>query len=416
MSLKKIAILTLHPHNYGGVLAIQKNVYNFCAQYFEPTLFFLGFGADISTSFKRCKFSSRVRHTSYFGMQAVEIGARWAFWEPGHYVNTIKSWSKELEGYDYFFVVSGTPIAAHPLLLLKKKFVGLYASDHHSDRVQRMGNKKGIRAFIQARAHPKMLAIEKEVLQKTNYLFPMSHYTASQFELILGKAHGAMELCPYPIASEKIGVINNYNQNKERIILAVGRFDDPRKNMDMLLRVFESICAQVKNIKLYVIGAYPLRETLQKYADKPFFRSIVFTGYVEAFELDLFYQRAHLMLITSYQEGFGIVGLEALARGVPVVATDCGGTRDFVIHNQTGFMVDVNDDAAMITYAVTILTDEQEYNRLRNNGPRFVQDNFSQQSVDKKYKKGLVAVYPELAALFAVPIEDFTLKPKEILV
>ena len=400
MSFKKIAIITLHPHNYGGVLAIQKNVYDFCARYFEPTLFFLGFGADISTSLKRGKFNSRVRHTSYFGMQSVEIGARWAFWEPGHYAYTLKSWKKELEGYDYFFVVSGTPIVAHPLVLLNKKFVGLYASPHESDRTQRMGDKKGIRAFLEKRAHPRMLKIEKEILQKNDVVLPMSDYTRRQFESILGGPRDKMELCPYPIASEKIGMISNHTVKKEKIIITVGRYDDPRKNIGMLLRVFEAVVGSVPNAKLYVIGACPSQQTLQEYAAKPFFKSVIFTGFVEQAELDLFYQRADLMLITSHQEGFGIVGLEALARGVPVISTDCGGTRDFVIEGKTGYLVDVNDDEAMIKKVVLLLTDADEHARLRLQGPLFVQDHFSQQAVDEIYKKSLSTVYPELAELF----------------
>ncbi len=43
------------------------------------------------------------------------------------------------------------------------------------------------------------------------------------------------------------------------------------------------------------------------------------------------------MLITSHQEGLGIIGLEAMSYGIPIVATDCGGTRDYVDNDLTGY-------------------------------------------------------------------------------
>lgn len=395
----KIAILTLHPHNYGGVLALQKNVYEFCKKYFEPTLFFLGFGVDISTSIKRCKFSSRVRHTSYFGMQAVEIGARWATWEPAHYTNTLKMWAQELDGYDYFFVASGTPIVAHPLILLNKKFVGIYASDHATDRTQRMAQLKGIRGWIEKKAHPRMLKLEKEILEKTNYLWAMSRYTQHQFQTIL-QHERQLAICAHPVVDEKIGIIKHHKAADEQIIIAVGRFDDPRKNIAMLFAVFEQLYAVLPHLKLYVIGSVPLPSTVAPYTQKSFFKSVIFTGYVEASALDTFYEQADLMLITSHQEGLGIVGLEALGRGVPVISTKCGGPEDFVFDGVTGYTVEVNDVEAMVRQALLVLTDIQEHERLRRQGPEFIQKNFSVSAIENKYKEGLVAVWPELKDLF----------------
>lgn len=397
----KIAILTLHPHNYGGVLALQKNVYQFCQKYFEPTLFFLGFDPAISTSIKRAKFSSRVRHTSYFGMQAVEIGARWATWEPAHYTNTLKMWEKELEGYDYFFVASGTPIVAHPLVLLNKKFVGIYASDHATDRTQRMVQWKGIRGWIEKKAHSRMLKLEKEILEKTNYLWAMSRYTQEQFQTIVQDKR-QIALCAHPVTDEKIGIVHHHKVADEQMIIAVGRFDDPRKNIAMLFAVFEQLYAQLPHLKLYVIGSVPLPATVAQYIQKPFFKSIIFTGYVEASALDTFYEQADLMLITSHQEGLGIVGLEALGRGIPVISTKCGGPEDFVIDGVTGYLVDRDDVQAMARQALLLLTHAQEHERLCCQGPLFIQKNFSVAAIEAKYQEGLVTVYPELNSIFFI--------------
>ena len=332
-------------------------------------------------------------------MQAVEIGARWAFWEPAHYTNTLADWQRELEGYDYFFVASGTPIVAHPLILLNKKFVGIYASDHATDRTQRMQQWKGIRGWIEKKAHPKMLALEQKILEKTSYLWAMSRYTEEQFKTIF-QVPRQIARCAHPVVDEKIGIIAHQKTGREKIIIAVGRFDDPRKNIAMLFAAFEQIYEKIEFVKLYVIGSVPLPQTVAPYIQKSWFKSVIFTGYVEDSALDLFYEQADLMLITSHQEGLGIVGLEALARGVPVISTKCGGPQDFVVDGLTGYLVDLDDAQAMALRAVKLLTDSQEHIRISNQGPLFIQKEFSTAAISKKYQEGLVAVYPELKALF----------------
>jgi len=399
MIFKKIAILTLHPHNYGGVLATQRFVYHFCQKYFEPTLFFLGFDPAISASIKRLKYRSQVRYTNYFGMQSVEIGSRWAFWEPGHYKNTIKQWEKELAGYEYFIVASGTPIAAHPLVLLNKRFIGNYATPCEADRTQRMGKTTGIRAFIEKRAHTKMLAIEKEILEKTTLVMPMSQYTKVQFDTLCEGLEQKTLVCGQPIADEKIGIVPITKKGK--ILLAVGRFDDPRKNIAMLLQVFDWLYTQVPDLILYIVGSRPSPEVLKPYESLKSFKAIVFTGYVEASVRDLLYEQADIMLITSYQEGLGIIGLEALARGIPVVSTDCGGSRDFVIEGKTGYLVAINDVEAMVLRVLTLLTNSTLYEAIRKYSPEFIKQEFSVTTIEEKYKQALITVYPELESYFA---------------
>ena len=171
----KIAILTLHPYNYGGVLSLIKVVHKFCQNYFEPKLFFLGFDSEISTSLKKLKFSSQMKNTNYFGFDSVEVGAKWAFWEPGHYKFTKSKWVSALQDYDYFFVASGTCIAAHPLTLLDKKFAVWLATTFDEDRAQRVKKLNLTRKFIDKFSCAKMRKIEKDIFKKSNFIFALSN-------------------------------------------------------------------------------------------------------------------------------------------------------------------------------------------------------------------------------------------------
>jgi N-acetyl-alpha-D-glucosaminyl L-malate synthase BshA len=66
--------------------------------------------------------------------------------------------------------------------------------------------------------------------------------------------------------------------------------------------------------------------------------------------------RADLLLVTSLYESFCLAALEAMASGVPVVATDVGGLPEVVAHGETGFLFPVNDDAAAVELALDLLS------------------------------------------------------------
>ena len=88
------------------------------------------------------------------------------------------------------------------------------------------------------------------------------------------------------------------------------------------------------------------------------------------------------MLITSYQEGLGIIGLEALSYGLPVVATDCGGTAEYVIDDYTGYLVKINDDEAMAQKTLQLLSDEKLYVKMSADAYKFVEQNFSEKGTN----------------------------------
>ncbi len=133
-----------------------------------------------------------------------------------------------------------------------------------------------------------------------------------------------------------------------RYILCVGRLDDPRKNIELLLAAFQRLPLDLCDVHLITAGSSRPR-----------------SGYwakVEAFglqdrvhhilkpetdELVKLYQNATAFALSSDEEGLGVVILEAMACGVPVVATRCGGPDGIITEGVDGFLVPLNDEAAM---------------------------------------------------------------------
>jgi len=86
-------------------------------------------------------------------------------------------------------------------------------------------------------------------------------------------------------------------------------------------------------------------------------------------------------------EGFGIVALEAAARGVPVVATGIEGIPDAVVHGRNGFCVDENDDAGMIEAILNLTGDPEKLKEVGERARIFSQDNFAPEKIYSRYEK-----------------------------
>jgi glycosyltransferase involved in cell wall biosynthesis len=396
----KIAIISIrNSYGFGGVFSTLKVVHDFCAQYFDPTVFYLSYDPEISAHLRRFSVQSSNRAASFFGMQCVEIGARWAFWEPGHYSFTQPQWQAALKEYDYFFVVSATPLAGHPLALLDKKFVMWISTSYDQDRTERVKQLTGIRWLINKLAQPAMHRIERFVLRKAAHIIALSTYSRAEFLNTLQAPKKELSVCGFPLdPSHTPTIAKNF---AEKTIIAVGRFSDPRKNIALLFAAFTKIHAAVPDAHLYVIGAKPESADLAPYEGSSILNAISFVGQVSAADLRRFYQEASLMLVTSHQEGFGIAAMEGAYFGTPIVSTDCGGPRDFVISGYNGFIVNLNDSEAMARAAIQLLNNPHLAAEFSHNGHHLAEAMFKQSKVFSHFKHALTDVYPELAQHFA---------------
>jgi D-inositol-3-phosphate glycosyltransferase len=128
----------------------------------------------------------------------------------------------------------------------------------------------------------------------------------------------------------------------ESIILYVGRFD-PIKGIDRLLEAMAYL-KHLKRMRLVIIGGdgpgtpeyQNLRQLSAKFGIQ---KSVRFVGRVEQNQLPPYYSAADALVVPSYYESFGLVGLESLACGTPVVATRVGAMEDIIEDGKTGHVV-----------------------------------------------------------------------------
>jgi D-inositol-3-phosphate glycosyltransferase len=131
----------------------------------------------------------------------------------------------------------------------------------------------------------------------------------------------------------------------DKIILFVGRID-PLKGIENLIKALPHL-RNIPKIRLTIVGGdeRSRREVqqLQKLArDLEVLDSVTFLGLIKHERLPYFYNASDACVVPSYYESSGLVALESLACGTPVVATDVGNHRNLIRQGETGYLIEDN--------------------------------------------------------------------------
>jgi L-malate glycosyltransferase len=145
----------------------------------------------------------------------------------------------------------------------------------------------------------------------------------------------------------------------QRVVLYVGRLE-PVKGVSRLLAAW-SAAPRDKDLALLIVGDGPLRGDLERQAAASGIgASVRFLG--SHADVRPFYEIADVFALPSESEGFSNALLEAMAAGLPVVASDVGGNRDVVEHGVDGLLVEW-EPPATAGRLVTLLLDDAEQRR-----------------------------------------------------
>lgn len=143
-------------------------------------------------------------------------------------------------------------------------------------------------------------------------------------------------------------------------ILCVGRLDDPRKNVELLLESYLRIPGEVRSrVRLVLAGSSgpPPRFWAQAQREGVAER-ITVVHHPDHSKLVTLYQNALAFALPSHEEGLGLVALEAMACGVPVVSTRCGGPEEIISDSVDGFLVPLNDADGFADRLLRLCMDE----------------------------------------------------------
>ena len=133
--------------------------------------------------------------------------------------------------------------------------------------------------------------------------------------------------------------------SKEPLVLALGRIV-PEKGMHYLIKAFSRLRPPSK---LTIVGDGPALPSLKNLAENLGISSrLLYSGWLSHDKLDALYRRSSMVVVPSvWPEPFGIVGIEAMAYGKPVIAFDVGGISEWLEDGKTGFIIKLRDEAAL---------------------------------------------------------------------
>ncbi|MDR2210068.1 MAG: glycosyltransferase [Spirochaetaceae bacterium] len=157
-----------------------------------------------------------------------------------------------------------------------------------------------------------------------------------------------------------------------RILLFAGRVAK-EKNLSFIIRLFPLLLENHSDLALVIAGNGPSQDYYMEEAQNcGVMDRCVFTGYLERTELSLAYAVSHIFLMPSLTETQGLVTIEAMLSGVPVVAIGAMGTVQLMEGNQGGFMVG-NDTEEFKARVLQLLEDEDLYRRKSEEARRHAQ-------------------------------------------
>ncbi|MCS3708345.1 glycosyltransferase involved in cell wall biosynthesis [Salinibacter ruber] len=146
-------------------------------------------------------------------------------------------------------------------------------------------------------------------------------------------------------------LLDRYDLHDCYVLMTMGRLvgKERRKGFDRVLDVLPAVAEKRPDVAYTIAGKGPDRSRLETKAERLGVRDrVVFTGYVPEDEKADHFRLADRFVMPSEGEGFGLVLLEALACGTPVIASDRDGGREAVAHGDFGKLVDPRDSTDLV--------------------------------------------------------------------
>jgi glycosyltransferase involved in cell wall biosynthesis len=184
------------------------------------------------------------------------------------------------------------------------------------------------------------------------------------------------------------GICSKIRENGIFQFINIARLQN-KKNHVMLIKSFKKVFATKEHIKLLIVGDGPEYRSLSKLIEEEGLSSQVqLHGFAKREEVRTLLQQSNAFVLSSINETFGVVLIEALSCGIPVISTKCGGPESIIVNDKIGLLSEVDEDFlanTMLRLYDNISEYDSEYLR------EYTKNNFSEEVVIRKllnfYKK-----------------------------
>ncbi len=236
---------------------------------------------------------------------------------------------KRIKRSDRIIVIAPNPLLALMPPLFHKNIILWYATTFPDETINksfsRLSKKNKIVLFFDFILLPIYFFLERIILQNRKIKIAAISTKSANYH----KIKRNIKIIRYPI--EKFW----YDKTAEKRsgVISVARYNDPRKDLKTLLKT----AIILKDVNFVVIGPLPDNFNAKSYIN------IHFLGELDRKDIKKYYDRAKVFYLPSKQEGLGIVYLEALACGLPIITMKNGGAEEIIKDGDNGFLLEKGD-------------------------------------------------------------------------
>jgi L-malate glycosyltransferase len=236
---------------------------------------------------------------------------------------------------------------------------------------------------------PSYFSITKFSIEKSDGITSISDYLRGQTIDVFGVTNeirvikNFVNCSLYHADNEKKGA-TLYAPNGEKLIIHLSNFRPVKRPLDCI-RIFAEVRKKIP-ARLLMVGDGPergpaehLARTLKVQDD------VLFLG--KQNHVERLIPLAHVLLMPSEMESFGLAALEAMACGVVPVATRVGGVPELITHEEDGYLEEVGDIAAQAARVTTLLTDDALHYRMAKAGRWNASERFCTDRIIPQYEK-----------------------------
>ena len=228
---------------------------------------------------------------------------------------------------------------------------------------------------------PALSRLERAVLRGAKHVYGISAASRASLVRAGGLQEDQVDVLAIPVDLEHFAPEpdEQWLARLERPVLTfIGRADDPRKNVALALEALPLVRARLPEATLQLVGRRPSRRLPE---------GATALGEIPSVAEPL--RRSALLLLPSRQEGFGIVTAEALAAGVPVVATRSGGPEQLLRESGGGVVLDGWEPQELADAIVALLEDRDRLLELRRRGRAYVQQQHAPAVIAERLRQAL---------------------------
>ena len=214
-------------------------------------------------------------------------------------------------------------------------------------------------------------------LRVVDQVWSISRYTADRLTAVTGIDPNRVIVIPLALPPQSAQALAGLSAPEDSSIevLTVSRlWHGEDKGVDHLIQALVAVQA----VRLVIVGDGDDRPRLERLAEELGLRArVTFAGSISDQELCDLYGRCSIFALPSLQEGFGLVFLEAMLAGKPVIAASAGATPEVVQDGETGVLVAYGDAHALADAIETLVNDSERARQLGRRGRQLALREFS---------------------------------------